>query len=155
MRIAVIGIGNDLRGDDGVGPEFVRTLKENNIHKIISHFPDLSLAELIKDYDLVIFVDVSINSNKVEIEEINQPKTYTLSHHFSIENVFWVCKKMYNHNLKGYILKIPGYDFGYKKTISQEAKKNMEQAIKILELFIQNFYLQRGDKGDREENFCG
>lgn len=156
MKIVVVGIGNELRGDDGAGPEFVRTLKsvrtlkENNIHDIISHFPDLSLAELIKDYDVVIFADVSVDSNKVEIEEINQAKTYSLSHHFSIENIFWFCKKVYNHNLKGYILKIPGYDFGYKKAISEEAKRNIEQAIEIFELFIKNFSLKRGDKDGKE-----
>ncbi|MCS6955032.1 MAG: homospermidine synthase, partial [Candidatus Calescibacterium sp.] len=59
MKVIVVGIGNDLRGDDGIGPEFIRRIK--GVDKLVSNFPDLSIAEKIKDYDIVFFVDASID----------------------------------------------------------------------------------------------
>ena len=65
MNITLVGIGQPLRGDDGVGPEAVqqwshdqpRTSSAPNIKIIIIETPGLDLLELIQHSDVVILVD--------------------------------------------------------------------------------------------------
>ena len=65
MNITLVGIGQPLRGDDGVGPEAVRQWSRDhspkasdpNIKTIITETPGLELLELIQDSDVVILVD--------------------------------------------------------------------------------------------------
>ncbi|MCX7758962.1 MAG: hydrogenase maturation protease [bacterium] len=136
MKVIVVGIGNDLRGDDGIGPEFIRRIK--GVDKLVSNFPDLSIAEKIKDYDIVFFVDASIDVDKFEILQINTPKLSTLSHDLSIENIFHISKSMYNNSLRGYILKIRGYNFGYTHEISKYAEENIGLAVEFFYNFLKS-----------------
>ncbi|MCS7244007.1 MAG: hydrogenase maturation protease [Candidatus Calescibacterium sp.] len=136
MKVIVVGIGNDLRGDDAIGPEFVRRIK--GVDKLVSNFPDLSIAEKIKDYDIVFFVDASIDVDKFELVQINIPKLSTFSHNLSIENIFHISKLMYNKSLRGYILKIGGYNFGYTHGLSKCAEENVELATRFFYDFLKS-----------------
>jgi hydrogenase maturation protease len=65
MKITLVGIGQPLRGDDGVGPEAVRqwshdqprTASAPNIKIIIIETPGLDLLDFIQDSDVAILVD--------------------------------------------------------------------------------------------------
>jgi hydrogenase maturation protease len=60
MKTAVIGIGNPLRGDDGVGVEVIRRLREGGpieADLIDGGTDGLSLVERMRDYERVIIVD--------------------------------------------------------------------------------------------------
>jgi hydrogenase maturation protease len=67
MTIALIGIGQSLRGDDGAGPETVRLWSRDhpqssadpNLHIITAETPGLELLELIRDTDAAILVDAA------------------------------------------------------------------------------------------------
>jgi hydrogenase maturation protease len=71
MNIALIGIGQPLRGDDGVGPEAVRrwsldfpqTSSDPNIRTVIADTPGLNLLDDFQDADIVIFVDAEDSGN--------------------------------------------------------------------------------------------
>jgi len=65
MNITVVGIGQPLRGDDGVGPEAVRqwsreysqSASDPNIKTILTETPGLDLLELIRDAEVLLLVD--------------------------------------------------------------------------------------------------
>ncbi len=65
MNIAVIGIGQSLRGDDGIGPEAVRqwtadfpqTAANPRIHTLLLETPGLGLLDDLAGADAVILVD--------------------------------------------------------------------------------------------------
>jgi hydrogenase maturation protease len=71
MNITLIGIGQPLRGDDGVGPEAVRrwsqdfpqTSSDPNIRTVIADTPGLNLLDYFQDADLVILVDAENSGN--------------------------------------------------------------------------------------------
>jgi hydrogenase maturation protease len=71
MNITLIGIGQPLRGDDGVGPEAVRrwsrefpqTSSNPKIKTIITETPGLNLLEYFQDVDVVILVDAEDSGN--------------------------------------------------------------------------------------------
>jgi len=65
MRIAVIGIGQSLRGDDAVGLEAVRQWQEkfsetahrSEVRVEASELPGLGLLDMLEDADVAILVD--------------------------------------------------------------------------------------------------
>ncbi len=66
LRILVVGIGNEYRGDDGVGLYIARKLKEKNLPNVEVVERSGEATELIdcwKEYDKVILVDALCCSN--------------------------------------------------------------------------------------------
>lgn len=58
-NILILGLGNTLRGDDGVGVRVVEALQKENIEAEVKNGANLglSLLEVIRDYQKVIIVD--------------------------------------------------------------------------------------------------
>jgi hydrogenase maturation protease len=61
VRTCIIGVGNEMRGDDGIGPVIVAELQLQKWDQVLGLFSvglDLfSMLELIKDYDKAIIID--------------------------------------------------------------------------------------------------
>ncbi len=72
MKIAVIGIGQSLRGDDGAGLEAVRQWKEQypetasrpEVRVEAMELPGLALIDFINEYDAILLVDAVRSSAK-------------------------------------------------------------------------------------------
>ena len=72
MKIAVIGIGQSLRGDDAAGLDAIRQWQEEypetasrpEIHVEASELPGLALIDLLKDTDAAVLVDAVKSSAK-------------------------------------------------------------------------------------------
>lgn len=75
MKILVMGCGNILAGDDGVGVRVAEALAEKNlppgINVIDAGVPGHSLAELMLDYDAVIIVDAILGSSPGKVRVFN------------------------------------------------------------------------------------
>jgi hydrogenase maturation protease len=67
MNIRLIGLGQPLRGDDGVGPEAVRrwsreypqTASDPTLHIVTVETPGLELLDLFQDDEVAILVDAA------------------------------------------------------------------------------------------------
>ncbi|MFN4220403.1 MAG: hydrogenase maturation protease [bacterium] len=138
-KIILIGVGNDLRGDDGIGKEFIQRFNLEGIDKFYVPFLDIDIAEKLKEYDVVIFVDASIKEDNFKLSKIEEDKTmFTFSHYPSYKDLITLVKQFYNPNVCGYILEIGGKDFDYKSHLSNKAKNNIQKAQKFLEKFLLN-----------------
>jgi len=61
QQILVLGLGNDLLTDDGIGPKLIAQLQKTHPHEQL-HYQSafvggLDILEIIKDYDQVVFID--------------------------------------------------------------------------------------------------
>jgi len=60
-KILILGLGNDILTDDGIGPRLTHDLEllltDTNVHFNIACCGGLEILEYIKDYDQVIFID--------------------------------------------------------------------------------------------------
>lgn len=137
-KIVIVGIGNELRGDDGIGKEFIESFDEEGVDKIHLTFPDIDIIERIAQYDVVIFVDASVKTDRFKIREITEGKADPLSHHISLESITQLAKRLYNPNLKSYVVEIQGYDFGFSCQITPQARKNILEAQAHLKEFIKS-----------------
>lgn len=93
--IVVIGVGNDFRGDDGIGLAVVERLKANpipNIDYVTTERDVLSISTLLNKYENVIIIDSLMSDDEVgaihrfEITDSVSKfeKQFSLSHSFSV-----------------------------------------------------------------------
>ena len=143
-KCIIFGIGNSGRQDDGLGWAFLDLLKKNEFEKASFEYKyqlQIEDAELICNYDTVIFVDASKN------ELIDGYKFYTCKpsnkHSFSThalvpETILYLSEHLYEHKPKAYILAIQGYEWELKNGLTKMAVENLNKAA---EFFNQKAFL--------------
>ncbi|MDH3321494.1 MAG: hydrogenase maturation protease [Flavobacteriaceae bacterium] len=130
----IIGIGNTGRKDDGLGWLFIDSLKQNATEKMdLAYRYQLQIedAELICNYDTVIFVDAM----KDHLEEgfifkkCKPSSKYSFSTHALVpETVLQLANDLYQKKLKAHILGIQGYEWDLKIGLSPQAQNNLNKA---------------------------
>jgi hydrogenase 3 maturation protease len=138
-KIVFVGLGNELREDDGAGLEFVERLKsENEFHK--SHFiiggrnPENHLQAILSyNPQIVIFIDAAEwGGNPGEIKKFNEDEishTDFSTHTFSIKMI------------KEYLLNHQQMDFMFLgiQPLSTSFRQGLSDLVKIkLETFFNN-----------------
>ncbi|MFH4964042.1 hydrogenase maturation protease [Gaetbulibacter sp. M235] len=135
-NIIIFGIGNSGRQDDGLGWLFLNFLEEQNTNIDLEYRYQLQIedAELISNYDKVIFVDAS----KEEIKEGYYLNTcypsekYSFSTHaLEPETILYLSNKLYNHIPEASVFGIQGYDWELNIGLSEKGSLNLDKAIKF------------------------
>ena len=61
QKILILGIGNEILTDDGIGPKIVKQLEKDspveNVEYQTASMGGLDILELIREYDKVVFID--------------------------------------------------------------------------------------------------
>jgi hydrogenase maturation protease len=87
-------------------------------------------ASAMSNYDIVIFVDASKAGvgkfNFTKIQPDSQPSFST--HTISPSSVTYLCKELYGKQPDVYLLQIRGYEWEMREGLSEEAKKNLDEA---------------------------
>jgi len=143
-KILVIGYGNTLRGDDGVGYLVaetvagwqVPTLRSLAVHQLLPE-----LAEVMAEVDIVIFVDAirigDPTSAKIAIEPLSTEGDATIgTHRFSPQSLLSLSQQLYNANPVAYLLTIPAIDFTLGNPLSAIACLGKEAALDYLKSFF-------------------
>jgi len=103
-----LGIGNTIRGDDGIGIYIAEEIKKklvtkkNNVTVMSSETAGLTLLDLIVGYSKLIIVDsIQVNSNnelghifKLEVNQINSSNSHFNSHDIDLSKLFKIGKKL-------------------------------------------------------------
>ena len=141
MRVLLIGYGNPSRGDDGVGHYVAKEIRERavrNISTLTLCQLGPELAETVKDYDLVVFVDAQVSQSAeglsvVPVEAAYRPSAFT--HVMSPASLLALTKALYQKEPQAFIVAVPGYDFDFGTGLCDETTKWAEAAIeRILEM---------------------
>lgn len=138
QKVAVIGYGNDLRGDDGIGIVAVRKirecLKDTNVDTHEYHQLSIEIIPLLCRYDKIIFIDCStdIAHGEVSCYQIKPDNniSLTMTHHLMPEQILQLIDTLYEKNPVAYVCKVGGrvFDFGYE--ISKEVMASTHKVIK-------------------------
>ena len=131
----IIGIGNNTRQDDGLGWCFLDAQERMGID------PDTLLykyqlmveeAEIIADYQTVIFVDASKESypDGFEMEPLLPSEQVAFSTHEVPPNqILNLCDTIYNRLPKAFLIKITGYTWDIEIALSDAANRNLDNAL--------------------------
>ncbi len=147
----VIGYGNTLRSDDGLGPYVVKSLTEKlentgkNVRILSLHQLDISLSSTVSKSHIVIFVDARADdtSELVTVEKIKPaaiPLTPdSISHTINIPTLLRASIDLFGAAPQCYIVMPKGYDFSFGERISEKAIKSASLARKKIVKILQAF----------------
>lgn len=145
LNILLYGYGNPGRKDDGLGPILVDLVEKwiikneiKNISIDSNYQLNIEDAYTIRDYDIVIFIDASIEEiddfifTRVEPSE----KVNFTMHSASPSFVLHLCNKIYNYSPEAYLLHIKGYEFQMEEGLSFQAGKNLDEALQLMKRLL-------------------
>lgn len=140
MRVAVCGIGNRIRGDDGVGPEVIRALRpdvqDSNILLLDCEYSPESLLGNLQDFSpekviMIDAVDLGKKPGSVGIVDIHSIKKQAMSTHKLPLNMFidYLQGRM---RFKLLFVGIQPRDIGFNKEMSREVREAIPLAAELV-----------------------
>jgi hydrogenase maturation protease len=139
--VLVYGYGNPGRQDDGIGPALadeIRGLELSFVDTDSGYQLNIEDAELIKAYDLVIFLDTTVEDVEgfrvKKIEPLD--KTGFTSHQVLPESIAFLCRELFGSNPSIWLIGIKGYAFNYIEGFTEKAKDNYFRALNFLKLIL-------------------
>lgn len=136
-KVILVGFGNEYRRDDGLGIKLLDLIEDEKIEKIKVQELSYSVIDDIKDFDIVIFIDASLEGDDISFKKIEKKETFSpLTHHLTPEELLiwaeFINKKSYDF----YLLSIRGYNFDFGENLSEKAKINLEKGVNFLKNFL-------------------
>ncbi len=137
-KVSVVGIGNPLRGDDGIGPEIIKRLNnplprlllfdvgetpENYLGKIVKQKPDTIV--------LIDAVDFGSSPGTIKIIEKGDIRNESLStHNLSLNLVAKYLQKETSADV--FLLGVQPKTIEFGREISQPVREGLEKIVRML-----------------------
>ena len=144
QKILLIGIGNDSRGDDGLGWKFVELVEAMGLDFIDHEYRyqlQVEDAALISEYDVVYFVDASYEKMDRGFELrtcVALDEEQVSTHAQSPGAILKLANNLYNKFPEAWILAIGGECWELQTRLSAIAEKNLVEATSFFaELFFE------------------
>ena len=144
-EVLVIGYGNTLRGDDGVGPrvaEAVGNLLLPGVRTLICPLLTPELAAPISRADTVIFVDAAVDApDQVQWRKLEPNDTSQLmAHAADPRTMLALARDVFGHAPEAWWLTIPAIHLGFGTDYSPVAEAGFHTAVaEIKKLVAANF----------------
>ncbi len=140
----IIGYGNTLRGDDGVGrylADQIAVLNWPRCQVLSVHQLTPELAAAIAGVDQVIFIDAqSVDSQAspgLQIQPLHPTHNpEDLSHRSSPAALLTLAELLYNKNVKAWWVLIPAINFAYGETLSPVTQAAQLEALAKIQQLI-------------------
>jgi hydrogenase maturation protease len=149
LNTIVIGIGNLLRSDDGIGLHIIEALRKENIKDNVDLYEGLSsldILDAIKDYDRILIIDaIQSGGNpgtvyKLSLEDLKEKMTaHSFSSHLNMNftEMFELGKKVFPNKIPKDII-IIAVEAEDITTISDRCTPKVENAITEAVDIVQN-----------------
>lgn len=130
--LLIIGYGNELRRDDGVGPRLaarVAAWERPGVRCLSVHQLTPELADLLAEAREVIFVDASANGPGLRIQSLVPDAACCLDpHHSSPAALLSLCQVLYGQAPSAWLLTIAAPDLGHGEGLSSAAEIGLDEA---------------------------
>jgi len=136
----VIGYGNTLRGDDGVGPrvaEAVAALKLPGVRALACPLLTPEFADPISRAARVVFVDAAVDApHEVQLRKLEPgDSSQLMAHAADPRTMLALARDVFGHVPQAWWLTIPAVKMDFCEELSPEAQHGFEEALeKIQEL---------------------
>ena len=142
--LLVIGYGNELRCDDGVGPRVAAQLEQmrlRSVRTIACHQLTPELAEPLARVQRAIFVDAALDAPEVRLRELKPAEnSQIMAHAPDPRTLLAVARDVYGHCPAAWWLTIPVEKLEFGETLSPLATEGCKEALQK----IRNLLPQRG-----------
>jgi hydrogenase maturation protease len=139
-QVCVIGIGNPLRSDDGVADYMCSLIEDNdlgNVSVIRVQQLQTDLIESLLKFEVLVFVDASLDGADFQFYELNESNfTSYSSHHLGPELLASLARQLFGKHWTIRICAIRGYRFQIGDQLSAGAFQNAHKALSYLKSWI-------------------
>ncbi len=135
--ICVVGTGNPLRSDDGVGPYVaakIDALQLPDVETFITQQLHLEFIDKFFKYDRVILVDACLAGKDFDFYSMAQAhnRTTVSSHHLDAKLFSELAQRLYGKNINLYICSVKGRNFDVGDVISADVLACAQKAIELI-----------------------
>lgn len=143
-RVLVIGCGNPLRGDDGLGGEaaerLMRSLRSASVEVMTCHQLTPELAEPISRSTLVVFIDAAENvtPGQIKSQELS-PASLSLrgmSHELDPATLLGSAKLFFGNAPPAYLFTVGGQSWGPREGLSPIVRSAVVRLVDRIENLI-------------------
>jgi hydrogenase maturation protease len=126
----VIGIGNPLRGDDGVGARLAEEAGGRSVQQLTPE-----LAEELARLEVVLFIDAWLApaGARPELRELIPSGAAAESHRLEPVQLLAVCEVLYGRRPRGHLLRVPAFAFGHGTILSAELREGLPGARALVQ----------------------
>ena len=136
----VIGYGNTLRGDDGIGPavaETVAALGLPEVRVIVAHQLTPELAADLAEVRLAVFVDAAVSGAPVKAVRVEAAEAGTaMTHAADPSGLLALCTAVYGRCPEAWLVTAAGADFDFRDGLSPTGRENAREALGYVEWLI-------------------
>jgi len=139
QSILVIGYGNSLRSDDGVGQRVAKeiaTLGIPNVAAIAVHQLTPDLVERLATVDIVIFVDVypALANQDVQVHSLELAQSgITTGHWCEPQVLLAMTQALYHYHPEAWWVMVPGVKFELGECLSSVAEQGIDVALQEIQ----------------------
>ena len=132
--LLLIAIGNDFRGDDGLGWALLEKLEQENPFAAETAYRyqlQVEDAGLVAGFDAVVFIDASTEQagRGYALAPCRPAAAFEFTtHKLNPESVLYLCRELYGKSPKAFTLGISGAFWGLKRGLSKTAQGNLKAA---------------------------
>ena len=142
-KILIIGVGNTLRSDDGIGAYICSQMDALHLPDVtmrILHQLHIELIEDLWQYDSVIIADAAVTVKDVEFIplQIHETQVLSSSHHLNANMLGALAQKIHGKNIPIFLCSVGGENFEMGETLSVKAMMNADNAVKLINAWIKN-----------------
>jgi hydrogenase maturation protease len=154
----VIGYGNTLRRDDGVGWYIATALAEcwgERLTVLVGQQPVPEWVETLADADVVFIVDAVLAAQRIRLRRL-RPAADTAAlegHCFRPEQLLRLVGTLYGRTPKMYVLAVPTADLGFGEGLSAATAHAAERAVRLLDRRVAG--MTGGTRSRRLPSFAG
>jgi hydrogenase maturation protease len=139
-ELLVIGYGNTLRGDDGVGPRVAQAVEQLNLPGVCTLVCPLltpELADPISRAEKVIFVDAAVDAPKALQWRKLEPNEnlQLMAHAADPRTLLALARDVFGRVPAAWWLTIPAVDLGFREEFSPEVERGYAEALKLIKAF--------------------
>ncbi len=139
--LLVIGVGNTLREDDGVGIYLVNRLNNHfsfRLNCMEVYEPDVILAQKIAEFENLLIIDAMImdNDSPFKLISVEPAKSFApsgfVTHIFDWSIILAMSNEFFGNAPKSEILGVSAFYFGFSESISPSCNDNAEKTFDFL-----------------------
>lgn len=147
MKTLILGYGNTLRKDDGLGVYAAQALAsltlpdDVEIHTYQQLSPELS--PLLAQMDHAVFIDAALTSGKEKPDAIKtrilQPRTSqpgSITHHFDPETLLAMAKTLYGHAPQATLFSVTAASFDLEEGLSPEVTMALPVLVESIKKYL-------------------
>ena len=130
----VIGYGNTLRGDDGVGPRVAEAIEKLNlpgVRTLVCQQLSPEYADPVSRAQTVVFVDAAVDApRKVQLRKLDPGESSQLmAHAADPRTLLALARDVFGHAPQAWWLTIPAVKLDFSEELTPEAQRGFAEAV--------------------------